>query len=449
MSGAIIGSRRELRHLSLPMKSPPMDFQLVACKQVAPCLGHGELDSQRESRVNALLQEASTRLTLAGFWSPPSVPILIVLDAPLEQPLLALRVNDAALAGLPAHAGRQALLLLNEDVEQDIDILLHELSHVWLRSKSPDMQEPRWQWQEGRASHDGALIHEALADFVAASLTQDPRIGEHSLALWQTRSLDKPRICPDALTGAAHSDSLLISHPLWELSGRGLDPVASRQVMRVLSELPPNATQSIQNFVDIFSTTLNNKASNLSEHWRTLTENSQLHRCSEPLLLTDMPRIAHEFDFIAPGLSHFPGQTAPRSPIHFRAELHGKRSFTLKLHSDQRSPPLLVHWQALEQHQGVLAQGTQPLKGWPSQFLALNVPEGSQRLLVSIVNESAHDARFNNISLHARTTAAPKTAPGPEAKQFYAWPWLLPAAALLLLALLATTKCTARSHRQE
>ncbi len=443
-----IASRYELRHLSQPMKSPPPDFQLVVCEQVDPCNGLGVLDSLRESRVNALLQEASARMTLVGLWSPPPAPLLIVLDAPLAPPLLALRVNDAALAGLPAHAGRQALLLSNEHVEQDIDILLHELSHVWLRSRTPDAQEPRWQWHDGRASHDSALIHEALADFVAASLTQDPRIGEHSLAPGQTRSLDTPRTCPDAMTGAVHSDSLLISHPLWELSGKGGDTIASRRIMSVLSKLPPDATQSIQHFVANFSRALNAKAPTLSGHWQALTADIQLHRCSEPLLLTDVPRIAYESDFIAPGLSHFPGQAAPIAPIRFQAELHGKQSFIVNLRSDQRSPPLLLHWQALDQHQGVLAQDTRPLEGWPSQFLALDVPEGSTMLNLAIVNESIHDAGFNNIILHASDTSASKMALDPESTECGAWLWLLPAAVLALLALLALFRRTSRNHQQ-
>ena len=412
----------------------PAAFQLVTCVQALPCDGRVVMDTARAANMQAVLLEARERMQQAGFWRDAPEPILVVLDASLPAGVLALTVNDAALHGLPAYPGRQAMLMSGPMVEQDLDVLLHELTHVWLRGRLDGTVEARWHIQSGRASHDSALLHEALADVVSASLTGDARVGEQAQPHGVVRSLDVAIACPEALTGQAYSDALLVSHPLWVLSGQGQDAAASAHVLHALADLLPADTRSIPAFLEAFPAALGARAPALAERWQELASNAQLHRCQESLTLSANAKIAREGDFIAPGMVHFPGQPLPQSLLAFEAVLQGGDGVRVSLRSSVPGPLLSLQWQALGARREVLAQGLKSLEGWPSRFVDITLPEGSRTLSVGVVNASMQDVGFNNIVLHTPSTGSQDVEALSSRIDFA--PWVASGGLLLLVLLL-------------
>ena len=112
---------------------------IVVCEAGAlPCGRVGPPSPEREAAVRAQLDAARALLEPAGLGSSPSGAPLIVLDARLDG-VAALSVRDAASEGLMAYAGRPAIFF-GEGVfaETNPDVLLHELTHVWMRAHGAD-----------------------------------------------------------------------------------------------------------------------------------------------------------------------------------------------------------------------------------------------------------------------------------------------------------------------
>ncbi|HRE90413.1 MAG TPA: hypothetical protein PK095_14875, partial [Myxococcota bacterium] len=187
-------------------------------------------------------EEARALLEPAGFWvgSPNDGPV-VVLDARLSG-ALATTFEDAAREGFPEHPGRPVVFFdTRAGAVPDLDLVLHESTHVGLRAVGA--VDARWRlergrdgFESGRANHESALVHEGIADFVAAALTGDPILGEGLGERFGTTSLRVEVRCPDGLTGAPHQDSLVVSGALWELGGAGRDAASMAEV---LGGLPP------------------------------------------------------------------------------------------------------------------------------------------------------------------------------------------------------------------
>ena len=420
--------------------SPP--FQLVACARTLPCDGRLPVDPARARNTQAVLREARGRMRQAGLWRDAPEALLVVLDVPLPPGVVALTVDDPALHGVSAYPGRPAILVSSPVAGQDLDILLHELTHVWLRSLRDGSAQMRWRVEAGRASHESALLHEAVADAVSATLTRDARIGEATMPHGGARSLDIAIACPEGLTGLAYSDASLVSHPLWELSGQGQDAAASAQVLHALAGLATGDMHSIPAFLQAFPEALGTRAPALAKRWHGLADKAQLHRCREPLPLSAISTIAREGDFMSPGMIHFPGRPPPGALLVFEGALPGGGALRVSLRSSVPEPLLSVQWQALGAGRQVLAHGLTPLQGWPSRFIDIVVPEGSRTLRVEVVNPSLQDVGFNNVVLHIPAT----TVPGVDdvSSPMDLWPWWV-AGLLLSLTVVVMLKPWVRS----
>lgn len=353
---------------------------------------------ERGAEVRAMLDEARARMASAGLWS---VTPVIVLDARLDG-VVASSVIDAASEGLTQHAGRPAILFAR-GAETHLDVWLHELTHVWMRAEGA--RDARWQHDGGRAHHEVALVYEALADFVAATLTDDPVVGE-GLALTTTHSLRVVATCPDDLTGFASADAVIVSGALWELGG-------GRDTLAAVTQSALGA-QRVEALVDRVASALAARSPALAQRWAELVERRGLRRCDAPIAIGPSRVSAHSGEFLGVGTQRF-GLSEVSGPLRFTAAVSGTKTARITLRSSQRDA-LAITWQARDPLGDVIAAGRAPLAGWPSQFATVSLPP-SDHLTFAIVNTTPHDLTFNDVALtsleaHPSTVASVAERPG-------------------------------------
>lgn len=130
------------------------------------------------------------------------------------------------------------------DYAYDGDVIYHELGHGVI-----DAETPWGLWRptcdDVACFDDAGALAEALADYMAVILTEDPFIGEYiaqrqGLTRRGIRNLDAVKRCPDALVGALHVDSELVSGALWT-ARQALGPRLDAVVLDTLAGLPEDA----------------------------------------------------------------------------------------------------------------------------------------------------------------------------------------------------------------
>ncbi len=377
----------------------PDTLVVLACEAGAARVGQRCADaaSYRRDGVVATFADARARLEPAGFWVRAPV---IVLDAPLGG-LVALTLPDAAAEGLTAHAGRPAILFA-PGVETHLDLVLHELVHVWLRARGAD--DARLRMDANRVVHESAVVHEGVADFVAAALTRDPVIGEASLRITPT-SLRVVATCPNGLTGASHHDALVVSGALWELAS--LSPTALSHTLAAVRQSAVPGSASVAAFVDHMTKAL--AGTPLAPPWSTLVDARGLRHCAAPIVL-DLPRrpeglpsasrfSARAGDLLAVGTTRFPGQSQVSGPLHFEAPVTGTKVLQIAARTSQPDA-LAIAWRARDGSSQVVASGVTPLLGWPSSHATLTLP-ASDTLHFGLVSSAAADLTFNDLTLTA------------------------------------------------
>lgn len=389
---------------------------IVVCEAGAlPCGRVGPPSPEREAAVRAQLDAARALLEPAGLGSSPSGAPLIVLDARLDG-VAALSARDAASEGLMPYAGRPAIFF-GEGVfaETNPDVLLHELTHVWMRTHGAD--DARWRLEDARANHESALVQEAVADFVAATLTQDPVIGE-GLALVPAYSLRVVATCPEGLTGFAHADAVIVSGALWELAGvtaTAQGPPSRDDVSLItVVESALAGGKSVQTFVDHLALTLAARSPTLATRWAEIVDQRALRQCHTPIAIGQTRASARAGEFLAAGTRRF-GVAEVTGPLHFSAALNGTKTARLRVRSSQRGA-LAIDWRARDPDGAVLEEGRAALEGWPSQFATVSLSKPSHSLTFAFVTSQGHDVTFNDVAVtpleaHLATT---HSAPPPH-----------------------------------
>ena len=379
------------------------DPVIVVCEAGASRCGAGVPPSaQRLAQVRAKLDEARALLEPVGLWAGAPV---IALDARPDG-WGALTVVDAAAEGLVDHAGRPAILF-STGTEADLDVLLHELTHVWMRTRGAN--DARWRLEDGRATHQSALVHEGIADFVTAALTGDPIIAEGLPAPYSIRPVAR---CPDGLTGQPHADSLIVSNALWELGGAGKSPTTMSEVLAAVARSAVDGSGGLDALVAAMTRNLAGHPT-LASRWEALVTDRGLKKCHEPLEIREGRVSARAGDFMAAGTERF-GVDEVTGPLHFTASVTGTK--TLKITGRSSRDALSVDWQARDAQGHVLEKGRVPLEGWPSAFTTLSLPPASHTLTFGFVTSQPHDVTFNNVGVtpletYPAITAASSPAP--------------------------------------
>lgn len=400
---------------------------VVCAPGQARCDEVGPASPEREAAVRARIEEAQALLEPAGLWV---VAPVVALDAELGG-ALATTMEDAARAGLVAYPGRPMIFFAGRrgrtseggldgwhESVPDLDVVLHELTHVWLRAAGAD--DARWRleapqggdgWASRRVSHESALVHEGLADFVAAALTGDPVLGEGPGAA----SLRVEARCPDGLTGAPHTDAVLVSGALWELGGAGRDAAALAEVVAAVRVSAVEGSRDVAALVEALGSALSARAeqaarlqgasgaSSLPTRWAELVERRGLLRCGEPIAVGAERVSARAGDLLAAGTGRFPsggGSAGVGGPLGFRAQVGGPAGHEVTAKVVVRSSEarvLAVDWRAMGAAGEVLGEGRAPLEGGPSQWAAVSLPGGSRSLDFVITTNTSHDVAYNDV----------------------------------------------------
>lgn len=387
------------------------DLVIVTCEAGAVRCGTAAPPA-REAAVREAVDAARALLEAAGFGSLAPV---IVLDARLDGPI-ALTVLDASepwpgrtrlpdtLAGQPA-----ILFAAGLGAETRRDVLLHELTHVWLRSSGAD--NARWRMDGGRATHESAVVHEGLADFVAAALSGNPTL--YAGLGTAARSLAPAVRCPDDLSGAVQEDASIVSSALWELGGAGRSPDAMAEVLAAVRESAKDASRGFDAFVSAIEHALEAHPTRAT-HWNAIVQDRGLRMCHAPITLREPRTSARGRDFVAAGTQRFaaartrpPDASSPATdlfevtgPLQFRATVDDVRTLQIGGRSSERDA-LAIDWQSRDIDGRVLTRGRADFEGWPSPFATLILPPQSHTLTFAFVNSRAHDVTYNDLRVTA------------------------------------------------
>lgn len=376
-----------------------IDAVVVLCDAGTPlCQGGLPAAPERVAEVRATLAAARAQLEPVGLW--PGAPV-IMLDAPLRRSV-AFSVQDAASVGLDAYAGRPATLFA-VNAEPDLDVVVHELTHVWMRAAG--WNPPRWELEGGRATHQSAVLHEGIADFVAAALTQDPTIGEGLGSSAASRSIDTAARCPDDLTGFPHLDAAVVSGALWELSGAGCAPADLDNVLSAIVASGPSPTDRVGTWARDMTSRLATDSPSLAMRWMRLVDERGLRRCGDAIALDGQDAPALGKDLVAAGNARFDTNEVT-GPLRFRHAVEGESA--LRLTGSTSGPGLQLRWR-LDDDNHLLSHGTTPLAGSPVWTVDLTVPPRAKQLDFSIASTRPEGTTFELLSIES--TSAPPPAP--------------------------------------
>ncbi len=119
------------------------------------------------------------------------------------------------------------------DFAYDASVIRHEYIHSLIGNmRLNGVLVDRW----GLNNTPGAL-NEALADYFAASMQENPVVGRYGLAAFGAafaRDLSERKTCPDHLTTAIHDDGRIIGSMLWEVRAQLGKEQADELIMRAL-----------------------------------------------------------------------------------------------------------------------------------------------------------------------------------------------------------------------
>lgn len=126
------------------------------------------------------------------------------------------------------------------DFAYDGDVIYHELGHGIVEQLTP-AGLLGYRYRSDGTLRDARAINEAIADYHAIMLTDDPHLGEYiasytpAMETTWFRNADNEAMCPDDLNGEEHTDGVPLAGALWSarmrIGGDKLDPV-------VLGSLP-------------------------------------------------------------------------------------------------------------------------------------------------------------------------------------------------------------------
>lgn len=392
------------------------ELVIVGCvSQTARCDGRAVVSAEREALVRARFDEARALLEPAGLWAGAPV---VALDA-RPGGVVATTFADAASAGFPEFLGRPVVFFdTSLGAVPDLDVVLHELTHVWLRAAGAD--DARWRLEKGwdgslsgRANHDAAMVHEGLADFVAAGLTGDPVLGEGLGERFGTTSLRVEVRCPDGLTGSPHEDSLVVSGALWELGGAGQDAASMAGVLAAVRGAAVEGSAGVERFSRALREVLDDA---LAARWDGLVQRRGLERCDAPIEVGVSRVSARSGDFIAAGTGRF-GGSGPLGgpvggPLGFSARVADTETVKVMVRSAE-SDTLSIDWRAVGASGEVLGAGVAPLVLAPSAWVSVSLPAGSQVLDFVFTTTTSNDVAYNDVRVTTEVRVAPeRVGPG-------------------------------------
>ncbi len=132
------------------------------------------------------------------------------------------------------------------DFAYDGDVVYHELGHGVVAMLTPEGLNGRKLREDGSLVDAGGM-NEAIADYMAYMMTDDPRVAEYVGRFWtsttrkQIRTGENTKRCPDDTIGQVHNDGEPFAAALWSVRSRVGESVDTL-VLRALPLMPSDAS---------------------------------------------------------------------------------------------------------------------------------------------------------------------------------------------------------------
>jgi len=311
------------------------------------------------------------------------------------------------------------------DFAYDGDVVAHEVTHALVDAT---LRVSGWRLTEEGITAEPEAIGEAIADYFAAALTNDPVVGEYAAsesaaATAALRSIDGDEACPRSIVGEAHNDSRVLSGALWR-TRRALDESSrgafDAAVYRALGLSPGRRDLGFEELAAFHRVALRAElpsAEPLLE--QELARGGILPRCSSIVTLApDAPLRAPVGWFAAPGTDATAEVIAP-GMMQLRTEIPpGAGKVTLAFAARRMSPPLFGR-EGTPFRPVVLASWDRPIRwsrdganevssdasarvvpeGGASLFAELDVPAGARVAYLQIANEGEGDGAYDGLTV--------------------------------------------------
>lgn len=313
------------------------------------------------------------------------------------------------------------------DFAYDGDVVAHEVTHALVHAT---LAVGGYRWTPEGVTAEPEAVDEALADYFAATLTGDPRIGEHVAtespqAAAATRSLELDATCTGDMVGAPHDDSLVLSGALW--TTRSALPEARRAAFdaAVLRALHLSPGRRDLGFEELAALIRQGLAADVEVAGAApaldveLTRRGVLPRCVPVrALVQGVPLQASRHPFVAPGTDAVSNDAIAPGVVQLRLEVPaGAASITLSFRaSGVASSPLfgrpgapfrpvvLASWDrpiAWTRDAAGVARPDAPARVAPDGGARLaaeiEVPAGAKVAYLQIANEGQSDGVYDGL----------------------------------------------------
>ncbi len=390
------------------MAPPSEHFEVVAWATARA--GGAQVSSSHTLGLRA--EDARQFLVTHGLWRDGGVsgPLVLVSDADISG---ALTVPDLGVWLGPTWSGRMGVLfgaIEGRSTGVDNDLITHELVHVWLRRAGAN--EPRVVVRDGHADLEASIIQEGLADFVAAARSGDAIVGHRTNP--RAASLEASVRCPDAHTGQAHADGLVLASALW----KARRVLGTDQVLAAVAKAAPGHTQHIADLSRSLGLVLGEQSPEAARAWSEIETQTGLLRCDEPIVLEPgVVRSAYRDDFVIPGSLQYaaggePAKSSASSavgaPQSFELAVGAAPAHaTLSLRVRAPRESLSIAWRAV----GVDVSGESALVGGPSVVASIGIPKGATGLVFRLVSHAQNDVGYADLKVELAPAAMVEAVP--------------------------------------
>ena len=369
-----------------------------------------ELADDAASVALAARTEAALRFMSAHGLTPAGpVPVVAVGALSGEGATdRAVSVADAAAHGLGERwAGVPALLLEAPgpgSTSEDPEALLHELVHIWLRSRGAP--EPAWATRVSKdepgviiATRESGVIEEALADFITASRSRSPVLYRASARPGTPARSVRGRgaRCPEAFSGRPHADASVLSGALWDVVTRhGAE--AHGILLTALAKVAPSHTHEVRALAKALTAELKRRAPKVARVWAKVVDERGLGRCQEPISLT--LRRTFQSPLVQPVIPGKRGDTPMASLQRYEVQVSGSRTLSVGVRFDGQAPPNL-RWDFVDARGRRVDASSSVLDAQTSSMAStrLAVPPRATRLLFRLSNPQSTPIAFDDIKV--------------------------------------------------
>lgn len=180
------------------------------------------------------------------------------------------------------------------DYAYDPSIMIHEFNHALMQSLNP--YQFSYGYDAMGAHAEPGALGEGLADYLAASFLENPKIGSYTASEYDPqlkfhRDLSFPHSCPNDYIGQVHKDGEIVGHALWKIRTQLLSTSAidtanqfDSVVLQALQITPPFAT--FTNFSQALLTSMQVLGSAATEIAQGLLKEAGMLNCNRILDLS-------------------------------------------------------------------------------------------------------------------------------------------------------------------